>query len=606
MSESGGDIDMDALCGRLDREAPRLRASIGALAERWLGPALRQLDANGLRSYPKTFSDPIWGVIELMPWEVLLLDSPLLQRLRGVRQLGLSHLVYPGALHDRLEHTRGVVEAAERMMRALERNAAHHRRFGEDRSTPAISASDRVATRLAALLHDTGHGPFSHASEYVLADLLPDDFPAAAAALRDLYDVPLPAPGEVLSCLIALSPAMRRIFAHPRFTALPPEEPLEEPAGAPAQTTGLLPRILARILGSERCADAPCVAGLISGPIDADKLDYMSRDSHHAGLPLGHDLGRLISKLEVLPEARSGGSGGRMGIALSGVAAYEQMIIARALLYDRIYYHHKVRAAEAMVKRLISVCEEERGQQLMLHELLCDHPDDAVICLLGGIYRIDGFTPGGPRARAIAEALRRREIHFRAFAFSRRFLACADDLPEPERELQISQRWQRVRSALQDDGGRSRIEAQILDTARALAALIPAIQPLADQLDPAAVILDLPLSKPVAKPARPLTRTEDGMIGTPNLFFDPSRWSGAWEEHKQSGFVFTARPLIPLIAAAAAIVFAAEFAVPRSAAALRASKTQGLVPPEWFAAAAAAGICSVATAGLCAALPGEP
>lgn len=83
-----------------------------------------------------------------MPWETVLLDSFLLQRLRGVRQLGMAHLVYPGAGHDRLEHVKGVVEAAERMIRALERNADHRRRFGDDqdKNVPEVSAEDRYAT----------------------------------------------------------------------------------------------------------------------------------------------------------------------------------------------------------------------------------------------------------------------------------------------------------------------------------------------------------------------------------------------------------------------------------------------------------------------------
>lgn len=563
--------DLAALCDALDRAAPRLRAEIADLTSAWMEPTLRQLDAARPDRYPKSFSDPIWGVIELMPWEVVLLDSPLLQRLRGVRQLGLSHLVYPGALHDRLEHTRGVVEAAERMMRALERNAAHHRRFGGEAALPAISRADRASVRLAALLHDAGHGPFSHASEYVLAGLLPEDFERAAAVLHRFYnDTSPPAPGEVLSCLLILSPAVRAVFDHPRFA------PLAEPVDpAEAQGAALIPRVLARILGSGRCVDAPCVAGLISGPIDADKLDYMSRDSHHAGLPLGHDLSRLISKLEVIPTPQ----GGVMGIAQSGVAAYEQMIMARALLYDRIYYHHKVRAAEAMVKRLIAACEEERGVPLTLRELFSEHPDDAVVCLLGGLYRAEGFTPGGPRARALADALRRREIHCRAFAFSRRAH------PEPDR-------WPALAAALQSDEGRRRIEAEILGIARALAPLLPGQAALLPLLDPGAVIVDLPPARPVAKPARPLTRTEDGLIGTPNLFFDPARWSDAWEEQKRSGFVFAPRPLLPLIAAAAAIVFAREFGLPRSDAALHLAKTRDLVPPEWFDTAVDHRLCT--------------
>ena len=107
------------------------------LAEEWTKPALSRLSSSQPHAgYPKTFNDPVWGVVELMPWETVLLDSPLLQRLRGVRQLGMAHLVYPGAGHDRLEHVKGVVEAAERMIR------------GPRKGTPPIDdSSARTATK---------------------------------------------------------------------------------------------------------------------------------------------------------------------------------------------------------------------------------------------------------------------------------------------------------------------------------------------------------------------------------------------------------------------------------------------------------------------------
>jgi hypothetical protein len=109
---------------QLEEAAPRITKEIESLIEPWCEIILKNLDrARSRESFPKTINDPIWGVIELYPWEVCLLNSPLLQRLRGVRQLGLANLVYPGACHSRLEHSLGVLEAAERMIRALERNA---------------------------------------------------------------------------------------------------------------------------------------------------------------------------------------------------------------------------------------------------------------------------------------------------------------------------------------------------------------------------------------------------------------------------------------------------------------------------------------------------
>jgi HD superfamily phosphohydrolase len=157
------------LRGRLRETAPDLSEQVDALVAEWLKPLLDKLGAERFAEFrPKQVHDPIWGTIELLPWEVALLDTPLLQRMRGVRQLGLAQLVFPSASHDRLEHTLGVVGAVEETVRALSRQIVRWNRENQARLVPEIAEKDRYALRLAALLHDVGHGPFSHALEPVL------------------------------------------------------------------------------------------------------------------------------------------------------------------------------------------------------------------------------------------------------------------------------------------------------------------------------------------------------------------------------------------------------------------------------------------------------
>jgi len=175
--------EFESNCGQLWQ-------SIEKYAEDGLTLALERLEhSSATASFLKTFNDPVWGTIELYPWEVVLLDSPLLQRLRGIRQLGLAHLVYQGATHDRLQHTLGVVEASERMMRSLSRNREHRASFGKDRDTliPEITEHHKYVVRLAALLHDIGHGPCSHASEPIISEGFDADFSAASEVLRKYY-----------------------------------------------------------------------------------------------------------------------------------------------------------------------------------------------------------------------------------------------------------------------------------------------------------------------------------------------------------------------------------------------------------------------------------
>ena len=597
------------LRSKLAQAAPNLWRELDALTAGWTSPALERLNSpRSHAGYPKTFNDPVWGTVELLPWETVLLDSPLLQRLRGVRQLGMAHLVYPGAGHDRLEHSRGVVEAAERMIRALERNAAHRRRFGRenDEQVPEVSPQDRCATRLAALLHDVGHGPFSHATERLIEARHESEFRGANDVLRDSFEGVGPiAPSETVATLIVLSEALNNILAHPRLgTAVP--APLDLPVA-----------IAARILGSRSCLSAGYLSGIISGPVDADKLDYMARDSHHAGLPLGIDLTRLISKLEVVvvtpenaPEPklqeRAERSPNRrfyeMGISQAGLGSYEQLIIARVLLYDRLYYHHKIRAAESMLQSLIRLAEEERGEGYSIEALFSGTSDDVFLSTIGGELEVpveDGveselpaMVSGAERAQTMARAIRERQIHFRAYALAARFIAGLDGLPHQEEQKTRALMWKQPLRKLRTAEGCQAVAKEIHDKALKLAAAIPDLAEPAHGLRPEEILVDLPFNNVVAHGGNILTRSDGGHIGTPNLFFDPERWSQAYEEQKQCGFVFTPRRRVPLVALASRIVFFETFGLVMTEQADRASKTVAVVRHEWLTAARDHGLCS--------------
>lgn len=604
------DPDPTELRSKLAHAASNLSRELGALTVGWTNPALERLNSpRSHTGYPKTFNDPVWGTVELLPWETVLLDSPLLQRLRGVRQLGMAHLVYPGAGHDRLEHSRGVVEAAERMIRALERNAAHRRRFGRDsdRDVPEVSDQDRCATRLAALLHDTGHGPFSHATERLIEARHESEFRCANDVLRDSFEgVGLIAPSETIAALIILSDAMNKVLTHPRLgTAVP------EPTNLPVAIT-------ARILGSRSCLGAGYLSGIISGPVDADKLDYMARDSHHAGLPLGIDLTRLISKLEVVvvtpqnapepkhrerAEKNPGQRFYEMGISQAGLGSYEQLIVARVLLYDRLYYHHKIRAAESMLQCLIRLAEEERKVPYSIEALFSGISDDVFLGIVGGEIEVPvaegGREPdtvvlesGRDRSRTMARDIRERRIHYRAFAFAARFIAGPRGLPWKEEQNTRAQLWKGILRKLQNAEGCQDVARKVYDKAIELAAVIPDLAESANGLSPEEILVDLPFNNVVAHGGNILTRSDGGHIGTPNLFFDPERWSQAYEEQKQCGFVFTPRRRVPLVALAARIVFFETFGLVMTEQADRASKTVGVVCDEWLTVARDHGFCS--------------
>ena len=591
-------MDPEPLRTHLAEASPTLWATLSELAGEWISPLLEELPIQSARAFPKSINDPIWGTIELLPWETLLLDSPLLQRLRGVRQLGMAHYVYPGASHCRLEHTLGVVEAADRMIRSLRRNAEHRREFGDDpdETIPPPTEFDIHSIRLAALLHDVGHGPFSHVSEMAIEQRFSAELNAAGRVLRASFAGVLKiAPSEILAVLIVMSEPLRSVFEHARFGA--PCRPVAE----------LAPAIAAHILGSRACLAATYLSGVVSGPLDADKLDYMARDSHHAGLPIGMGISRLISKLEVVtitpenapnPELRSRAQTAphrrfyEMGISLSGIGAYEQMIIGRVILYDRMYYHHKVRAAESMVRQLITLVEEECGASFGVRDFFHGVSDDTMIAILGNDVRSDLVKSGNHRAQAIARLLLTRKMYHRAFAFAPRFIDGVDGLPDQEKTDTVQLLWKNILDVLHEPEGTAVLAKRIYAKCKELGFCIPELSAKADSLSQEHVIVDLPLNRTVVWQGDIPTRTESGHVGHPNLYFDPEKWSQAYEQNKQGGFVFAPREFAALVALASDIVFYDEFQIKINEAARHVSKTVSLINPEWVRTAAAAGLCS--------------
>lgn len=594
------DLDQETLRASITTGAPVLVQALGGLLQGWTLPILDNLSRRRSKDgFPKTFNDPIWGVIELYPWEVAILDSPLIQRLRGIKQLGFAHAVYPGAVHSRLEHTLGVVEAAERMMRALETNAEYHRTFGndKDKDVPKIEALDRYSTRLAGLLHDIGHGPYSHVTESLVTDCALAEFDVVRDLLRHQFEgVTNIAPSEILAVIIVFSEQMKKVFEHPHFEAV------DEP-------TQLAPAIAGRILGSRTALKATYLSGVISGPIDADKLDYMARDSLHSGLPLGLDLTRLISKLEVVTirtdnapnndlRARAEAAPAKrvyeMGISLAGLGAYEQMIIGRVILYDRLYHHHKIRTAESMVRRLITVVREESNSLTRLNDFMSAISDETFLGILGGMIQSSDLQAGGDRAEAIARSLLDRRIYHRAYAFAAKFLAGLDGLPDDEQQETRLLLWDTIfRHCLEPDE-RGKLERRIYEVATELASAAPELAGADDALHQDHIIVDLPVNRAVITGNDILIRTESGEKVLPTLYFDPERWSKAYEHQKLVGYVSTPRQYIKLVAAAAKIVFYEVFTTAMNREADKASKTADMVAPDWIRKAAARGLCSPA------------
>ena len=403
------------------------------------------------------------------------------------------------------------------------------------------------------------------------------------------------APSEVIAAIIVLSDPMKKILTHPALGTGVPK---------PAQ---LAPAITARLLGSRSCLRAGYLSGIISGPVDADKLDYIARDCYHSGLPLGIDLTRLISKLEVVvvtpdnapniqlrdrAEASQEKRFYDLGISQTGLGSYEQLVIARVLLYDRLYYHHKVRAAESMLQRLICVAEEECDSKYSIQQLFSGVSDDIFVGIIGGELQSRVLESGGTRSNEIAQSIMDRRVYYRAYAFAARFIAGLDDLSGKEQRDTRALMWRKPLKELSSNDGRLATSKKIHEKALEVANAIPDLDATGTKIKEEEILVDLPLNRVVVRGSDILTRTDGGHIGTPNLFFDPERWSQAYEHQKQCGFVFTPRNRVALVALASRIVFFESFGLVMNEQAARAAKVTDTVKDVWVTTARDKGLCS--------------
>lgn len=318
--------------GDLPDATKKLASDVAAFAEEYLGEP-------HLPRSPKVIHDALWGTQRLHVHEVALVDSPLFQRLRRLHQTGFSYLTYPSTTHTRFEHSLGVLYQTDRLAHAL------HDKYLDQESN--VVTLDKVRElRVAALLHDCSHGPFSHTSEEVYST-----FPEMQELIGPRgKGFEGSSASEVLAYFILMSDPFR-VFL----------EKLKERVALdlkPEWLSGV-------ILGSLKNADPlnAHYAEILNGPFDSDKLDYIFRDGHYSGLPLGVDLDRLWLATEVHTIKPDDVPGfprpmRRLVMARSGINSLEQIVSARMNLTASLYHHHKIRACDCMLKAVFLYCRE--------------------------------------------------------------------------------------------------------------------------------------------------------------------------------------------------------------------------------------------------------
>jgi HD superfamily phosphohydrolase len=288
---------------------------------------------------PKAIHEALWGTHVFTAGEIDVLDCPLIQRLRGVRQTAFACLTFPSATHSRFEHSLGVAVVATRMADALNRKRGQ-----------LIKPVELQELRLAGLLHDCGHGFLSHISE---------EFYGRHPWIRELKEDPYyqaAKPSELLAYKIILSGPFGEYFERVRGHHLDDQV---------LQSVDLR-KIAGFVIGQGPSPESQFLASIINGPFDADKLDYIARDSYFTGLRLVVDIDRLLYALDVADVPREeGGSERRLVIYATGSSAFEQVLYSKVQLHALMYKHPKVRAADLMLISFLSYMKQQMPGELL-------------------------------------------------------------------------------------------------------------------------------------------------------------------------------------------------------------------------------------------------
>lgn len=251
---------------------------------------LQRAKAHNKVNKKKIINDPVYGFLQI-PHELLydLLQHPYFQRLRRIKQVGMTYLVYPGAMHSRYNHALGAMYLMQKAIQIL-------RSKGHD-----ITEEEALGAYVAILLHDIGHGPFSHALEYLFIDGVRHE----EISLRMMEEMNVDFNGQLDTAIAIFKGSYPKGFLHQ----------------------------------------------LVSSQLDMDRLDYLTRDSFFTGVSEGVvSWDRIIHMLDVRND--------QLVVEEKGIYSIEKFIIARRLMYWQVYLHKTVLAAEFMISKIMQRAQE--------------------------------------------------------------------------------------------------------------------------------------------------------------------------------------------------------------------------------------------------------
>jgi HD superfamily phosphohydrolase len=314
------------------------------------------------------FRDPIHGFIKVYDIERKIIDTSVFQRLRRIKQLGTTCLVYHGADHTRFAHSLGVMELADRVFNTIVEKDERGDKIVDWTQDREQVDRKRALIRLVALLHDIGHPAFSHVGE------------------KDLFKPDL-SHNQYTARIIKENHELQHIFESQEIKEMD-------------ITTEKVADFVSRSIGVD-----PLLQQIIDGPLDVDKMDYLWRDSHYAGVHYGRfDIDRLINTL-LIAELRQQPV---LGIEEGGILAAEGLILARYYMFLQVYFHDIRRAYDFhLTDFLKSALPDGKYPEDLQEYLIFD--DCYVVHLMKEAMKEDGEK--GEKARIVIERKHYKPIH---------------------------------------------------------------------------------------------------------------------------------------------------------------------------------------------------
>lgn len=363
--------------------------------EKWTTNLLKDYEIKRIRD-DKVIRDAVYGFSLFYKHEINIIDSPLIQRLRGIFQTALTLFTYPSAVHSRFEHSLSCVGLSEKVLLSIS---------GKNPKVIENNSHSWAEVRLAALLHDVGHCLLSHGSEgiygnHTLFIRLRKENPKVFGGAQ---------PHEIFSYFIIKSKAFKKHLLDPIKSLYKNENDSFCDLSKISQN-----RIADMILGHSPGgkSNSKYQAQIINGPFDVDKLDYLKRDGYFTGLQTSMDIDRLFITIATSVDQEKNER--VLSTDLSGVTVLEQVLFSKMLIFATVYHHHKVRSALLAFKSIFELLSDLNGCKIKECDFTSPfhflHMDDYE--LLNSIHQ-------EPRLREAIDKLKNRILLQRALVISR-------------------------------------------------------------------------------------------------------------------------------------------------------------------------------------------